>query len=690
MLVKEFMSKGAFLRPDQSLREAVELFQLTNLEAAPVVDEEHKVIGIFTKSRLFAGLLEGCSLDEPVYALMKQDVVTVPPDMSMSVVTEHVRHIHVGQAVVTSESGQAVGMLTKADVIRALLTQNDLLSTELGTVVDSMHNGVIAINAQGEVTTFNPAAERILGISAQWALGMHIQSVLPESNLINVLKTGTAEIGRKHKMGNCTVVSNCTPIVLEGRIIGATSIFSDVTEYEKVAQELASVKKLQRTMENILALAYDGIIVVDQEGIITMVNRAICEFLNTQPEMLVGKPIQDVIDNSRLHIVAKTGVAEIAQVQVIRGHRFLVSRLPIIEEGRVVGAVGKITFRGLEELKEMVRRLESLENQVAYYREELSKVTGAKFTFDHIVSSSVEVMRLKKMALQAARGSSNVLILGETGTGKELFAQAIHNASMRRLKPFIKINCAAIPESLLESEFFGYAEGAFTGALKGGKPGKFELADGGTIFLDEIGDMPVELQAKLLRVLQDREIERVGGTQVIPVDVRVIAASNRDLAQLVREGRFREDLFYRLNVVCLQIPPLRERKEDVLPLAHCFVEKHNQITGRAVKGISPDALAVLQAYDWPGNVRELENVIERAMNLDPGEVLLVSHLPAHLQKGKKERPEGLSFQQTMESAERSAIMQALRETGGNRSHAARLLGMSRSRFYERLRKLGIT
>ncbi|MGE5577336.1 MAG: sigma 54-interacting transcriptional regulator [Syntrophothermus sp.] len=590
MLIQEIMSKQiAFLRPDATLRDAVRIFHATRLEGAPVVDDQMRVIGIFTKSRLFACLLDGRTLDEPVAPFMAKDVVTVPVGESFSKLSQDVRHIRVGQAVVTTEEGRAVGMLTKQNVINGLLTQTDFLSTEL-----------------------------------------------------------------------------------------------------------EAVKKLYQTLETVMELAYDGIVVVDENGVITMANRSMAEFLGIAVEEIIGRPADEVIENSRLHVVARTGVAEICDVLTLRGNSVIVSRFPIIKEGRVVGAVGKVVFRGLQELKEQARRLTALERQVAYYKEELHRNSGARYTFDNIVSSSVSMSQLKKVAQQAARGNSTILLQGESGTGKELLAHAIHNAGPRRTGPFIKANCAAIPENLLESEFFGYAEGAFTGAKKGGKPGKFELANGGTLFLDEVGDMSPSLQAKLLRVLQDREFERVGGTQTIRVDVRIIAASNKDLIRMVAAGQFREDLYYRLNVISLHIPPLRERKEDILSLVDFFIHKYNEMFKTAVKGIDPDALQLLQGYDWPGNIRELENVIERAMNLDVREMIRVEHLPEEIlatggaigSSGSQSAPERHTYREAVARVEYEMIAAALREAGGNKTLAARQLGMSRSRFYEKLKQLG--
>jgi transcriptional regulator with PAS, ATPase and Fis domain len=289
-----------------------------------------------------------------------------------------------------------------------------------------------------------------------------------------------------------------------------------------------------------------------------------------------------------------------------------------------------------------------------------------------------------------------VLILGESGTGKELFANAIHNDSARKYNPFIEINCAAIPSELLESELFGYEEGAFTGAKKGGKIGKFELADTGSIFLDEIGDMPLKMQAKLLRVLQEREFEKVGGNKVVKIDVRVISATNKNLEKMVKEGKFREDLYYRLNVMTIMIPSLRERKEDLNELTPILISKLSNQLGKYVTNISEDAQELLLNYNWQGNVRELENVLERAINLADSDTILPAHLPSYIRKkafdsyaSEDSQKSIISLKEAIEKAEKDSIIKCLEYTKGNKLKTAKLLDMSRSSLYEKMERYQI-
>ena len=294
---------------------------------------------------------------------------------------------------------------------------------------------------------------------------------------------------------------------------------------------------------------YDGLVVIDKDGMVQMLNRPYAEFLGVDQESSIGKHVTEVIENTRMHIVAQTGKEEVAQLQKINGNYMIATRVPIIKDGKIVGVVGKVLFKNLEQLNSLTKRVQSLEKELSRYKGEFRERNKATYTFHSLIGNSPTFLDAKDQAKKAAKSDSNVLILGESGTGKELFAHSIHNDSKRSMGVFIKVNCAAIPAELLESELFGYEEGSFTGAKKGGKIGKFEAADGGTIFLDEIGELPLHMQVKLLRVLQEREVERVGSTRSIPIDVRIIAATNRNLEEMVEKGEFRLDLYYRLKVM---------------------------------------------------------------------------------------------------------------------------------------------
>jgi DNA-binding NtrC family response regulator/CBS domain-containing protein len=401
-----------------------------------------------------------------------------------------------------------------------------------------------------------------------------------------------------------------------------------------------------------------------------------------------GNALIGIDEKGYIRSVSRTAIDVLGRdLEFIRG-KHLVETIPMME------TLGKEILSDAQKAKEFSRQLSVAQKRIEYYRSQLENIRGSKYTFNEIIGMSPQMKKLRSLAAQAARTSSTVLIQGESGTGKELLAHAIHNASPRRNEPFIKVNCAAIPESLMEAELFGYCEGAFTGAEKGGKPGKFELANGGSIFLDEVGDLQLSTQAKLLRVLQEFEVERLGGTRTIDVDVRVIAATNHDLKELIKKSGFRQDLFYRLNVVTIETPPLRERKEDIPYLTDYLIEKVSHKLKIPVRGISDEARELLINYDFPGNVRELENILERSLNFlgDEGGTIDIEHLPCLTQQVLMEvnplrkTAEVLTLAEIMSMAEKRAIIAALQATEGNRNEAARLLNIHRSLLYKKLNK----
>ncbi|WP_084281081.1 sigma-54 interaction domain-containing protein [Alkaliphilus transvaalensis] len=453
--------------------------------------------------------------------------------------------------------------------------------------------------------------------------------------------------------------------------------------------------------KDIFNITYNWLVVVDEEGYIIMINKRYCDFLGVDQEEAIGSHVTDIIDNTRMHIVVKTGQKEIGDIQEIKGNQMIADRIPIFRNGKLIGGLGTVIFKNLVEFDVYVKNILKMEKELEFYKKELKKALGGNYNFDNIVGSSSSIKQVKELAKKVAASKSNVLLLGESGTGKELFAHAIHNASSRGEYPLIKVNCGAIPSELIESELFGYEHGAFTGAKKGGKPGKFELANNSTIFLDEIGDLPLNMQVKILRVLQEREIERVGGTKSYKVDVRVIAATNKNLQDMMEKNVFREDLYYRLNVISINIPPLRERKEDIALIANHLLKKLAGEMDRHVTEISPAAIQALKNYHWPGNIRELANLIERALNLVEKEAMItLEHLPYYIRKSIEvitgsskmlplEGNENTTLKEIVEEVERKTISQALQETGGNKYQTSIKLGISRTSLYEKIKKYGL-
>ena len=442
-------------------------------------------------------------------------------------------------------------------------------------------------------------------------------------------------------------------------------------------------------LKTVIDNAYDGIIIIDKNAIITMISKSYCEFMGISEENAIGKPVTDVIQNTRMHIVVQTGETETAQLQSIKGSYMIATRMPIIKNGEIIGAIGKVLFRNLKELNTLYSKIKTMKKELETYKTQLKQLNTARYSFDDIIGSSEKILAAKYIARKAAQTHSNVLILGESGTGKELFAHAIHLASDRLYAPFVKVNCGAIPTDLLESELFGYEGGAFTGAKKEGKIGKFELADGGTIFLDEIGDMPLHMQVKLLRAIQEKEVEKIGSLGSKKIDIRIIAATNRNLEKSMHEGNFRQDLYYRLNVVTITIPSLRERRDDILLIANHLITKIAEDLNKKIVGMSKDSEYFLKNYSWEGNIRELENILERAINvIENSNTICPIDLPDEI-TGRKQIKPIKSLESTIVEAEKQAIMDALKATNGNKTKAAKKLEIGRTSLYEKIQKYNI-
>ncbi|MBD3298936.1 MAG: PAS domain S-box protein [candidate division Zixibacteria bacterium] len=449
-----------------------------------------------------------------------------------------------------------------------------------------------------------------------------------------------------------------------------------------------------KLLEQILDLSSEGIWAVDKDGIIIYVNESFERITGVAPADAIGRHVTEVVENTRIHIVVQTGVAERDQIQRIGDTEYIVSRLPMFENGECVGVLGQVRFHDVDEVNRLARRLQHLQQRIRELEKAGSSRQHTRHSLEDIVAIAPASQHARRLAMRAAATDATVLLLGETGVGKEVYAQAIHRLSARNAGPFIRLNCSAIQESLFESELFGYAEGAFTGARRGGKKGKFELANSGTILLDEVGDMPLSVQSKLLRVLQSKEIDRVGGGAPIRVDVRIIAATNKHLSQMVADGQFRRDLYYRLNVLPVVVPPLRLRTEDIPQLVTDFWEELTREHGIHHKELGPDLYDALREYHWPGNVRELRNLLERLVTVvvqntitgDHVRTLLLAHddAPSDLHVD-----DNYSLAAHVHKAERRVLSMALARADNNRSYAAKLLGISRALLYKKMHQHGL-
>lgn len=441
----------------------------------------------------------------------------------------------------------------------------------------------------------------------------------------------------------------------------------------------------EEVVKSFFESVYDGVVIVDSDGIVQYMSENYCRFLKVTGSDVTGTNVEQIIENTRMHIVAKTGKEEISDLQLLRGSYVVANRIPIFHNNVVTGAIGTVIFSDLEKWKKMNVHIKNLLTELNFYQQEWQETNGANYSLQDLVGRSTKIHQLKEHVLKLASGDISVLIRGESGTGKELIAHSIHQLSERSRKQFVKVNCGSIPEHLLESELFGYVEGAFTGANKGGKMGKFKFADGGTIFLDEIGDMPDYMQVKLLRVLQEKEIEPVGSLHSEKVDVRIITATNMPIEKKIELSKFREDLFYRINAAQLHLPPLRERREDLEILAYHFLKKVNSRMNKRINLIEEDAMALIKSYHWPGNIRELENAIEVAVHLCEGETIGIHALPEYL-KNDNWNIEKKTLKQLMDERERHIVEGALKKHHYDKIKAAGMLGIGKSSLYDKIKK----
>lgn len=491
---------------------------------------------------------------------------------------------------------------------------------------------------------------------------------------VKVFIGGTAVLNAAAKHG-------CQGMLLES---GKEAIVEAIRQAQHLLEVQREEKEKAEILKSIIDFSSDGIFGVNKEGRITVFNPVAEKLVGRSADQVIGKHVSEVIENTRMTNVLKTGEAELGDFQHVGEVTIVTNRVPIVVDGEVTGAVA--TFQEIE-------KIQKIESQIR--KKLFLKGHVAKSKFEGIIGKSAAISLVKERARQYAVVDSTILILGETGTGKELFAQSIHNASYRDDKPFVAVNCAALPENLLESELFGYVEGAFTGARKGGKAGLFELAHTGTIFLDEISEMSPKLQARFLRVLQEKEVVRIGDDRVIPVDVRVIAASNRNLYEQVRKGEFREDLYYRLCVLQLEIPPLRKRMEDIADLVKFFIDEKSRKLGKTVSDISLEALSKMVFYQWPGNVRQLENIVERSVVLCKGREIgidIITEAMSGLFFPLKEEVLQNSVEDTgnagvLKHIEDEIIKKVLEETKGNKALAAEKLGISITTLWRRLKHI---
>jgi PAS domain S-box-containing protein len=605
--------------------------------------------------------------------------------------------IEIVKSPVFNAQGEIVGIQgISRDITDRKLTEERLEHTRahLEALLQSVPLGIIAVDNNGKLTIINQEAENILGFCSHRALGRHITDVIPDSKLMEISSKEISEFGKSFRWGDKMLMVSRSPIYSDDHVIGAVSVFQDQSELESVQKQLEDLQRLNDEFSSLVENSYDGVLIIDT-GKITHVNSSYGRITGLAPASLVGKEVSSL--DSEKHVclavvqelfrhVRRHQKSLTMHRQLNSGNKIFVTASPVLDRfGQVARVV--MNIRDVTELK-------SLEYQVeGVCRAARSCRSDNVMAFGGVVAESQAMRNLVDLCERVAQVDSTVLLTGETGVGKDVLSRLIHCFSSRKNKPFVSINCGAIPENLLESEFFGYEKGAFSGAGKDGKPGLFEQAEGGIVFLDEVGELSLDLQVKLLKVIQDQRCRRLGSSKpAIKVDVRILAATNRDLKDMVSAGEFREDLFYRLYVVPIHIPPLRQRRDDIMPLALQFLKTYNQKYGLS-RTLGEKVLKALEGYDWPGNVRELQNVVERMVVTADREMLEPRHLPDNIyQEGKSAETtdridDVMNLRQAREILERRLISKALAQTSNTRE-AAKLLGVAHSTVVRKVQKLG--
>ena len=673
--IKDIMTVNPIVVKQQvTVQEAVSLMLQHRVDGLPVVDDQKTLVGIFTKTHALKAL--GLDTKVPVAEIMQRRVITINDQAS----PEEAWQIPVGRLVVVNSAGQMAGIITRTDLVTAFQRKLEYALEEFTVIINSAHNSIIAVDRKGRIVMLNKAAEKMTGITMSEVLGKDIDSIIANSGLSEVLQGSSCQHDLKVCINNKVILANRTPIIKYGIIIGAVGVYQEISELENLASEFKTVKRINDELNIVIEHSADGFIVADEDGNIIKANRASCNILGIPDSNIIGTNVNWLVEKgynteSVIIKVLKSKKQESLAKKLNNGKEVLSTGTPIFDEnGNIYRVISNL--RDLTELNRLSFELNKAKLELEQYRMENSS--------ENIIYRSSEMARNVEKAIKVAKFDSTVMLLGESGVGKEVLAKLIYSSSKRSKGPFVKINCATIPYNLFESELFGYEGGTFTGGSKEGRLGLLELANNGTAFLDEIGEMPLDLQVKLLRVLQEREILRVGGRKQIKLDIRIIAATNRDLEEMVKKGRFREDLYWRLNVVAIQIPPLRKRREDITALIYHFLQNFNQ-KHNTNKTITAAVIARMVEYNWPGNVREIENTIERMLVLSTGSTIDLDSLWFDSDEDKIEKWATLNYWEVMNETEKRLITQVYNDCKSTRK-AAKILGIHQSTIVGKLKK----
>lgn len=584
------------------------------------------------------------------------------------------------------ESGGSNGEQDLDKVRSSDVTRDSRFLERICGMFDVAYNGIIIVNEYAEIMLANRIVADIVGVEKNELVGRRIIDVFPNSLLPKVLESGETLYGKKNILNGIPVTANYSPVTENGVICNAICIFQDLSSIEHLDEELSSVKHLLRELNAIINSSYDGIFITDGNGVVLRINNAYERISGIKANEVLGRTMNQLVNEGiydqsvTLQVLEKRQSVTIPQTIKRTNKQILVTGNPVFDEEGLLSCV-VTNVRDITELNSLENQLKKSKEQTLKYKAELTHLRSLQIENTNIIYCSEIMERVIQLTMKVAHVDTTVLITGESGTGKELIAKLIHEQGKGIKESFIKINCAAIPEQLLESELFGYVGGAFSGAKKEGKPGLFELAHKGTLFLDEIGDMPLLLQTKLLRALQEKEIVRVGGARPIKVDAKIIAATNRDLEKMVKEASFRQDLYYRLAVVPISVPPLRDRKEDIPLLIKFFLDKYNERFDFH-RRICSELIDILTEYSWPGNVRELENVMERMMIVATEDELSVNLLPKFMHRQSPLPKRGTKLKEAVKQTEIFLLEETFQEYK-SWPKVAEVLGVDRTTIFRK-------
>jgi TyrR family helix-turn-helix protein len=687
--IKQVMTRDyPSLSCDARIQDAVNHCLEKGLQSVPVVNSQNVLVGVVSYQSFLMTLKNGIDPNSPVNEIMFTDFQTIQENEPIESLIYNTDDI----ILATNKAGCLTGVITKSDLAGILGEKYFTHNPYLKAIFDSLQNdGILVIDKNAKLLYCNAFAEKIMRISFSETIGRRIQEIFNDDLLLRVLQTGQPEEGGKKEVDGLIMTSRGFPILKNGVVFGAFGVFQDISDKENLKKELARIEALNKELNGIIDSSYDGLVITDAQGKLLRISRSYSRISRVNWDKLqhcVGYYVGDLEkskksykygsspDESLLNL--KNNQLTIIKKRLWNSIDLTFTGNPILNDD---GTIDRVVWNIRDEtaINELKREIEENEDKAARYFTELEELrTRLLITeTEGVVIHSLAMRKVVDAVARVSTVDATVLITGETGVGKEIIAKVIHKSGSRRRGPLILINCGAIPESLIESELFGYESGAFTGATRGGKIGLLEAANNGTVFLDEIGDLPMSLQVKLLRFIQDQQIGRIGGTKQITLDVRILAATNKDLKLMVKENKFREDLFYRLSVVPIHIPPLRERREDIIPLAQSFLKKY---TGKykIEKKISQGAFDIMEQYSWPGNVRELKNLIEHALIISDGALILPRHIQNYLENNRETQAKPIkihelsSLKDAKESVEREILNEAMNSGLSTRKIADRL------------------